>query len=256
MCYDDSARPPYPPVANGAAHGEELVLTADDGNRLLAYAAHPEQPVSAQVVIFPDARGLQPFYKELALRFAEIGMEAVAIDYYGRTAGLTARDDSFDPMPHLEQGRQSQTAAMQGLFADRTAALAYLHAGAGKERTTFTVGFCMGGALSFLTATTDIGVVGAIGFYASSTYEGYFLDKAEQIKYPVLGMFGDADHVIPVSDVRVFDEKLDKTGVEHKIIIYPGAPHAFFERQMVEYAGDAWQHMLEFINAHTPPTKS
>jgi carboxymethylenebutenolidase len=47
------------------------------------------------------ANGLGPFYKELALRFAEVGIAAVAIDYYGRTAGLVARDDSFDPMLHV-----------------------------------------------------------------------------------------------------------------------------------------------------------
>jgi len=252
MCYDDNARPPYPPGANRTARGEDIVLTADDGNRFLAYAAHPQQSARAQVVIFPDGGGLQTFYKELALRFAETGMEAVAIDYYGRTAGLTVRDDSFDFMVHLRQGQQSPDAAMQGLFADRAAAFAHLRTIMGKELATFTVGFCMGGALSFLTATTNIGVAGAIGFYASGTYEGSFLDKAEQIKYPVLGLFGDADHVIPVSDVQAFDEKLDKTDVEHEIIIYPGAPHGFFELQMAEYATDAWQHVLEFISAHTP----
>jgi len=254
MCYDDNARPPHPPGTNGTARGEDLVLTAVDGNRFLAYAAHPEQPARAQIVIFPDARGLQQFYKELALRFAEIGIEAVALDYYGRTAGLTARDDSFDYTPHLIQGQQSQVAAWQGFFADRAAAFAYLQASKGKERATFTVGFCMGGTISFLTATTDIGLAGAIGFYAPpiSNYEGSFLDRAEQIKQPVLGLFGDADHVIAVSDVQAFDEKLDKAGVEHEIVIYPGAPHGFFELQMGEYAPDAWDRVLGFINAHTP----
>ena len=37
MCYDDNARPPEPAGANGAAKGEDLVLTADDGTRFLAY---------------------------------------------------------------------------------------------------------------------------------------------------------------------------------------------------------------------------
>jgi len=36
MCYDDNARPPLPPAANGAAKGEEIVLEATDGN-------HPTQ---------------------------------------------------------------------------------------------------------------------------------------------------------------------------------------------------------------------
>src|SRR5436309_9831387 len=73
MCYDDNARPPLPPSEAGAAHGEDIVLEAADGNRFAAYAAQPGKPTGAQILIFPDVRGLHQFYKELALRFAEIG---------------------------------------------------------------------------------------------------------------------------------------------------------------------------------------
>src|SRR5215471_7260733 len=135
MCYDDNARPPLPPGANGQAKGEDLVLTAADGNRFAAYLARPSQPTGAQIVIYPDVRGLHQFYKELALRFAEVGITALAIDYFGRTAGLTARDDSFDFMPHV------QKLQLDTIFADVAAALAHMRAGAGADRATFTVGF-------------------------------------------------------------------------------------------------------------------
>src|SRR5215471_18354345 len=100
MCYDDNARPPLPPDANGKAQGEENVLTAADGNRFAAYMANPEgsKAGGAQVLIYPDIRGLHQFYKELALRFAEIGIPALAFDYFGRTAGLTGRDEPFEYM--------------------------------------------------------------------------------------------------------------------------------------------------------------
>ena len=51
----------------------------------------------------PDVRGLYRFYEELALRFAERGYRAVAIDYFGRTAGVEKRGDDFEYMPHVEQ---------------------------------------------------------------------------------------------------------------------------------------------------------
>jgi carboxymethylenebutenolidase len=71
MCYDDNAIPPTPPGSAGAARGEDLVLMApSDGNRFYAYFAFPEQPSNAQILIYPDVRGLHKFYKELALRFA------------------------------------------------------------------------------------------------------------------------------------------------------------------------------------------
>ena len=56
MCYDDNARPPDPPGATGTARGEDLVLTADDGTRFAAFAAHPDAPNGAQILIYPDVR--------------------------------------------------------------------------------------------------------------------------------------------------------------------------------------------------------
>src|ERR1051326_2145584 len=120
MCYDNDARPPLPPEEAGKAHGEDIVLTAEDGNRFAAYIARPEHPTGAQVVIYPDIRGLHQFYKDLALRFAEVGVKALAIDYFGRTAGLSARDDSFEFWPHVQQLK------LQTFFTDIRAALEYL----------------------------------------------------------------------------------------------------------------------------------
>ena len=253
MCYDDNARPPITPN-NGAAHGEDIVLTAEDGNHFAAYAAHPHQPGGAQVLIFPDVRGLHQFYKELALRFAEAGVSALAIDYFGRTAGLTTRDDSFEYMPHVEQMR------VQSFRSDVTAALTQLHTGAGASRATFTVGFCMGGSLSFRTAASGFDLTGTIGFYAGlsrirpADATGTVLDIAGSITCPVLGLFGGADQAIPASDVEILDQNLDTAGVEHEIVIYPGAPHSFFDRRATDYAdasSDAWHRTLTFIEKHT-----
>ena len=253
MCYDDQAIPPNPPGDAGPAHGEDIVLKAADGNRFAAYIAHPERPGKAQILIFPDVRGLHQFYKELALRFAEVGITALAIDYFGRTAGLTSRDESFDFWPHVQQMQ------LPNFFTDVSTALAYLRTGEGAQRATFTVGFCMGGSLSFFSGTQDFGFAGVIGFYSGFSRKllgarGTLLEEAVHIKYPVLGLFGGADQGIPPEQVQEFDEALDKAGVEHKIIVYPGAPHSFFDRRATDFAeasADAWRQVLSFIAAHT-----
>ncbi len=54
-------------------------------------------------MVLPDVRGLHPFYEELALRFAEAGVDAIAIDYFGRTAGVGKRGADFEYMPHVGQ---------------------------------------------------------------------------------------------------------------------------------------------------------
>src|SRR6185437_854845 len=91
VCYDLDARPPLPPVLGAAAGSQDLVLTAGDGTQFAAYAARAATPSGAGIVILPDVRGLHQFYKDLAVRFAEAGVDAVAVDYFGRTAGMTGR---------------------------------------------------------------------------------------------------------------------------------------------------------------------
>lgn len=249
MCYDDNARPPAPPGADGHAHGEDLVLTAADGNRFAAYLARPAEASRAQVIIYPDIRGLHQFYKELALRFAEVGVTALAIDYFGRSAGLTARNDDFDFMPHVQQTQ------LPTILADTRAALAQLDSG----KPTFVVGFCFGGSLAILSSTVDLDLTGAIGFYAGLSRHmqgssGSVLDESVKVHNPFLGLFGGADRGISVEQVHKLDENLDKAGIEHQIVIYEGAPHSFFDRRAAEYAEistDAWKKLLAFMQQHS-----
>jgi carboxymethylenebutenolidase len=249
MCYDDQARPPQPPGAAGSATGEDLVLTAADGNRYAAYAAQPARPLNAQVLIYPDIRGLHQFYKELALRFAEVGLPAVAIDYFGRTAGLTSRAEPFDFRPHVEQMQ------VANVLADARAALAYLRQGPGAERPTFVLGFCRGGSLSLYTAAQPFGLAGIVAFYAGLSRRldevlGTPVDVAPRVRCPVLGLFGGADAGIPPEHVAALDQALDQAGVPHDIVTYPGAPHSFFDRRAEEFAeasADAWKRALRFL---------
>ena len=252
MCYSDSDRPPLPPGATGSVQSEILGLTAGDGNRFAACAAHPAKSNGAQVLIYPDVRGLHSFYIDLTERFAEVGIGALALDYFGRTAGMGTRDDSFDYMPHVQQIR------LDTFFADVKASLEYLREAGGGDCKVFTVGFCMGGSLAIISGAQDLGLSGSIVFYGGLTRnfggEGTALDFAAQSKYPVLGLYGGADQGIPPEQREDLKQRLDRSGVEHNIHVYEGAPHSFFDRKATEFAdasADAWRRMLDFIEAHT-----
>lgn len=251
MCYDLDARPPIPPLSGGAADGEDIILTAQDGNRFSAYTAFSNQPGGPQVLIFPDVRGLHTFYKELALRFAEAGIRALAIDYFGRTAGTGARDEAFDYHAHVEQVQ------FPTLLLDVAAALDYLNDKSKTERPTFIVGFCRGGSFSLLVAAENLRLSGIIAFYPGLSRgvpgsQASTLERAAKIRCPVLGLFGGADPGIPPGDVRHLDAQLDRAGVRHELVTYPGAIHSFFDRRAVDFAdasADAWKRVLAFTSA-------
>src|SRR3989337_597309 len=116
MCFDADSHPPLAPIAGAAIDSRGVLLAAADGNRLAAFRADASEPSGAGIIVLPDVRGLFTYYEELALRFAEIGIDAIAIDYYGRTAGPSRRDGTFEFSPHPAQ------TTWAGFRADATAA--------------------------------------------------------------------------------------------------------------------------------------
>lgn len=253
MCYDLDSQPPIQPISGGSTNAEDIVLTAQDGTKFSAYIAYAAQPKGAQVLIYPDIRGLHQFYKDLADRFAENGYHALAIDYFGRTAGLTPRDETFEWQPHV------QAMTFPTLLNDARAALDYLRQRNKTTKSTFIIGFCRGGTLSLLTGKEDVNLSGIIAFYAGMSREvpgagGDTRELAAKIRFPVLGLFGGTDQGIPPSDVQKLDEQLDVAKVKHEIITYPNAPHSFFDRKAAEFANesaDAWKRVLGFMGANT-----
>ena len=255
MCFDLDSRPPIAPIAGGALDSTELTLAADDGNRFRAFRARATTPIGAGIVILPDVRGLHPFYEELALRFAENGVDALAFDYFGRTAGLTARDDAFEYQPHV--GRMTWA----GVSADVRAAAEHLRRD--NERRVdalFTTGFCLGGRLAFLTSALGLDLAGTIGFYGVPVGppRGDIpapIDVADRFSNPVLGLFGGTDGSIPQESIAQFDRALAAAGVDHRLVTYDGAPHSFFDRKAAEFAeasAKAWEETLTFIRRFTP----
>jgi len=243
MCFDADSAPPVPVIRGAAVSHEDLTLEAEDGNRFAAFAAAPDEQAEAGVVILPDVRGLYRFYEELALRFAERGIAAVAFDYFGRTAGAEKRGEEFEYMPHVEQ----TTAA--GIRADVAAAIAYL-----RERgatSIFTVGFCMGGRYSWVAAADQEGLAGAVGFYGRPAIA---IERVHDMKAPILALQAGADQGITPEDNASFEASLRDAGVEHELVTYDGAPHSFFDRKQEEFqsaSDDAWARTLAFISANS-----
>jgi len=245
MCYSDDARVPLLPISGAAADQGDTVLTSSDGTKFAAYFARAEKPTGAGMVVMPDVRGLHQFYKELAQRFAEAGIDAVAIDYFGRTAGLGDRSESFEYMPHVEKTTQ------ENIAMDVAAAIEYLRSKDGGAVTSvFTVGFCFGGSSSWNQSALQPRLNGAIGFYGRPPRSEPYISK---MKAPLLLLLAGADAATPKEAFHEFDKQLAEAKVPHEMHIYEGAPHSFFDRtfdQWKDACDDAWRRMLAFVKKH------
>jgi len=248
MCFELDSHPPVTPIAGAAVSHEDLLLESADGTRFAAFAALPDGAPAAGIVVLPDVRGLYGFYEELALRFAERGYAAVAIDYFGRTAGAGKRDDGFEYAEHVAQ------TTPEGIRADVAAAVAHLR-GLGIERV-LAVGFCFGGRHAWLAAADGHGLAGAVGFYGMPGVRNGqpgAEQRAGELEAPLLALMAGDDHAIGADQVEAFEAALREAGAEHEVVTYPGAPHSFFDRRQEDFAAeseDAWQRTLAFIERH------
>lgn len=255
MCVDNDSYPPITPIAGGSAGGQDLRLTSSDGTRFMAYAARAARPTGAGMIVIPDVRGLHPYYKALADRFAEIGVDAVAFDFFARTAPSDDRSDAFAFLDHVTATKP------ETIQADITACAAHLRGKEGGQvRSLFSVGFCFGGAVCYLQATTPLNYSGVIGFYGWPLGLKRWpdrpkpIDAAAQYKAPVLSIYGGADEGIPEPDRKAFADALDKAKVPHEQHVYANAPHSFFDRKYTEFAdasADAWSRVRTFVGANT-----
>ena len=246
MCFELDSEPPIPAISGAAISHDDLALEAADGNRFAAFRAMPDGPAATGVVILPDVRGLYRFYEELALRFAERGYVAVAIDYFGRTAGVAKRGDDFEYMPHVQQTKPGLVQADVGAAVRHLRALGCtsdLHRRLLLRRPQLVARRCVrpraerGGRLLRAPRRAE---------------RRARPDAARgEIEAPILALQAGDDQNITVRGQRAVRRGADRRpGVEHEIVVYDGAPHSFFDRKQEEFADaseDAWRRTLAFL---------
>jgi carboxymethylenebutenolidase len=208
-----------------------------------AFLARPgDEGTHPGVVVIQEWWGLVPHIREVAVRLARAGFIALAPDLYHGNAATEPN----------EARKLAMALDRERAVAECSAAAAFL---VGRSdvwpKKAGVVGWCMGGGLSLSTAAHNGHIGAAVCFYGRPLEAG----DVGRLRVPVLGLYGEDDHGIPVGLVRDFDAALDSQGVAHEIVIYPGAPHAFFndsrpEAYREEAAADAWERTLGWFRAH------
>jgi carboxymethylenebutenolidase len=242
MCHDHDSRPPAPPRSGDVAERGVLSLTSADGTEFSAAFAAPAATPRVGVVVLPDVRGLHPYYVALAERLAETGAATVAIDWFGRTAGLCGesgtREEDFDWQSHIPQTTPA------GIDADITAAIGYLRARTTADLPVITIGFCFGGSHSWRQSGGSLDLAGCVGFYGRPSMVG---DAAERAHLPTVMLIAGADAATPTADQLALAATMRAAGADVDAVVYDGAPHSFFDRAFGDWAEacrDAWGHVL------------
>ena len=250
MCETHDSRPPIEPRPSGIASSGDIHLNGSDGNRPRAYFARAAAPRGIGVIVIPARLGLLPFYEQLTDRLAEAGIDAIALDLYGRTADDDLRDDGFDFEAHYRA--VTAVEARPEVDSDVKAAIDFLESDAGGAvDVVFTLGFCFGGSVSWWQSAVEPRLSGSIGLYGAPKYVA---DLVPDMEAPLLMLVAGADTFVSEGEMRDFQVALAQSGVPFEAKTYPGAPHSFFDRRYREHsdaARDAWDQILRFISRHS-----
>lgn len=190
------------------------------------------------VVMIHEWWGLNDQIKSMAQSLASEGYVVLAVDLYnGKVA--TTQDEARAQTSSLDQNK-----ALENLKA----ATSYLK---NNQKTTkvASLGWCFGGGQSLQLALNDGPLDATVIYYGNLTDDQ---SKLKNIKWPVLGIFGDKDQSISVDSVKKFQTALNNLEVKNEIHIYPGVGHAFANPTGQNYAPtetkDAWEKTLKFLN--------
>jgi carboxymethylenebutenolidase len=230
----------------------ETQIPVKDG-KLPAYYARPAKGTDLPVVLVnEEIFGVHEYIKDTCRRLAKLGYLAVAPEIYARIADLSKMTDA----PTIVREVISKKPDAE-LFSDLDSTLDWAAHNNGSATQLAVTGFCRGGRNTWLYATHNPALKAAVAWYGpikgqpSDIQPKVVLDVADQLKCPLLGLYGGKDTVIAVADVQEAEAKARAAGKTVEIVVFPESPHGFHADYRPSYrqadAEDGWKRMLAWF---------
>jgi len=219
-----------------------------------AYVARPRSGANFPIILVAqEIFGLHEHIRDIVRRFAKLGFVAIAPDFLIRYGDPRKAPDIEAIRAIVARVPDAETMA---IFDQ---ALACAADSGGDPARAAIAGFCWGGRIAWLYAVHNPRLCACIPWYGrlegphTAEHPRWPIDVAAELKTPTLGLYGGADPSIPVELIESMRERLKQAQAPAEIIVYDGAPHAFFadyrESYRAEAAQDAWARALAFLRA-------
>jgi carboxymethylenebutenolidase len=243
--------------AAGLVAGEVQIQTMT--GPVPAYRAHPDRSGSFPLVlVVQEIFGVHEHIKDVCRRLAKLGYFAISVELYFRQGDVSKMTDNQEIFAKVVNHVPDSQ-----VLSDLDSAVVY--AGATGRADTFRLGitgFCWGGRITWTYCVHNPRVKAGVAWYGrlvapakSALQPAYPVELAPHLKVPVLGLYGGADASIPLEHVESMRAALKASGnTTSEIIVYDGAPHAFYADYRPSYrkeaAADGWKRMQEWFRKH------
>jgi carboxymethylenebutenolidase len=236
--------------AGNTTEGLQIKRDVNYFNSSSGYLVYPSATTGKKlpaVIMIHENRGLNDYIRSMANTLAREGYVVLAVDLFKGQVAQTSQQAQ-----QLSSSARSNPAAT---ISNLQAAVNYVSSLPLVDSSKIaSIGWCFGGGQSLQLAlhSEQHPLVASILYYGTPLVT----DKQQlsKIKWPVLGIFGDKDQAIPLSNIQQFKAALDSIGIPNEIHIYKGLGHAFANPSGANYAPnetvDAWQKTLEFLKKY------
>jgi carboxymethylenebutenolidase len=229
-----------------------------NGGNMPVYFARPANVKNPPVILVAmEIFGLHEYIRDVTRRLAKAGAFAIAPDYYFRAGqDLTKITEMPKLMPVVNAKPDAE------LLADLDATAAWAKSQGGNTGRLGILGFCRGGRTVWEYAAHSKNLKAGVSFYGSlvdppaqkAIWPKSPTELAAEVKTPVLGLYGEADTGIPLTQVEAMKEALKKAKKNAEFKTYPGAPHGFHADYRPSYrkeaAEDAWKNAIAWFKKH------
>ncbi|RLS24031.1 MAG: dienelactone hydrolase family protein [Planctomycetota bacterium] len=230
----------------------EVKIKVKDGE-IPAYRAMPATGKDFPVVlVVQEIFGVHEHIKYRCRRFAKKGYLAVAPDLYvrqGDVSNLTAFPEILKIVSKVPD---------EQVMADLDATVAWVkETGKGNADKLGITGFCWGGRIVWLYSAHNPNLKAGAAWYgrlvgmADPLHPKNPIDLVNDLKAPVLGLYGGADNGIPNNTVEQMQKALKEAGKPGEIVLYPETPHGFHAdyrpTYRKEHAENGWKRLLDWF---------
>jgi dienelactone hydrolase len=171
------------------------------------------------VLVGPEGGGLVDLTKSIAVRLAQAGYAAFAMDYYGDGKPLA---DMNLVMARLGPWMADPT----GIRAIAAEALKVLAAQAETDPARLAaIGYCFGGTTALELARSGADLKAVVGFHSGLGTARP--QDAVAIKAKVLVCIGADDPLVPPDQRLAFEKEMNEGKVDWRMNLYGGAGHSF-----------------------------